>query len=693
MKVLFAVSSEEISEKIIKRYQKEYKEILSYKNVYYFNAILKEIQKDKTYDRIVISEDLEPFANNNYDTIDKFIFDKLDSISDEAHDNQGKETAIILICTERRTKGSSILLKLFGIGIYNALLGNDRSMEQVCKLINRPRGKKEAKQYYQIDTEDVNYRAENENEVSELEIQNILTHFKKLGRNTDKYADSFNNIAAQYTEEQLKIIINCLPINVKAVLEERCPRYQEIMAVTGGARVGGTISSGQKLKNAGLRIDIIKNNEKQQMNGPIVIPSTLRTIKNGKSPNIQKAISKASNANVSNRNVAMNTATDTANSEKVVNANNIVNNTVSGAISVANNNENKTSSVASNTLNRSTNVANAQPAGRTIVGRRVVQAGTTTPQINTVENEIEENQDQETVKKGRGRPRKILSPEDIKPKGKRGRPRKVEPEEENALPGLEEENILPGLDDTMLPGMEEISTPEENTTLNEKPVSNNTSQEASEDDLSNLLPGLEDDDINSLLPDLDDTMLPGMEENLDSEMDSTLPGVEEDTSGLEGQENVSDLDEEDDGLLPGIEEIPEEAENISNVRNNNSRNSVASNSQNQAQVNSVASDDISNLLPETDFGEDEEGLTEEVSLPGLDELDDFEDINQVNEPEDDLDGLLPGIEESAMENNQANADEVVDYNDEEDLLPGLDEEDETLLPGMGFEDDTNVLTQ
>ena len=63
----------EISEKIIKRYQKEYKEILSYKNVYYFNAILKEIQKDKTYDRIVISEDLEPLANNNYDTIDKFI--------------------------------------------------------------------------------------------------------------------------------------------------------------------------------------------------------------------------------------------------------------------------------------------------------------------------------------------------------------------------------------------------------------------------------------------------------------------------------------------------------------------------------------------------------------------------------------------------------------------------------------------
>ena len=46
MKVLFAVSNEEISENIVKKkYQREYKEIISYKNVYYFNAILKELQK------------------------------------------------------------------------------------------------------------------------------------------------------------------------------------------------------------------------------------------------------------------------------------------------------------------------------------------------------------------------------------------------------------------------------------------------------------------------------------------------------------------------------------------------------------------------------------------------------------------------------------------------------------------------
>ncbi|MCI8481865.1 MAG: hypothetical protein HFJ27_01980, partial [Clostridia bacterium] len=120
MKVLFAVSNDSISDSIVKKYQKDYKEIISYKNVYYFNAIQKEIQRDKTYDRIVISEDLEPFANNDYEAIDRFIFDKLDSISDEATDNKGEDTPIILICSDRRAKSEQLLVKLFGIGIYSA---------------------------------------------------------------------------------------------------------------------------------------------------------------------------------------------------------------------------------------------------------------------------------------------------------------------------------------------------------------------------------------------------------------------------------------------------------------------------------------------------------------------------------------------------------------------------------------------
>ena len=116
MKVLFAVHDEKVSLSIVKKYQREYKEIISYKNVYYYNAIIKELQRDKTYDRIIIDEELEEFTSTSYEEKDKFIFNKLDNITDEASNSKGKEIPIILICTERRTKGEDVLVKLFGIG-------------------------------------------------------------------------------------------------------------------------------------------------------------------------------------------------------------------------------------------------------------------------------------------------------------------------------------------------------------------------------------------------------------------------------------------------------------------------------------------------------------------------------------------------------------------------------------------------
>ena len=290
MKVLFAVSNENISNSIMKKYQEQHKEIISGKNVYYFNAIIKELQKDKSYDRIVISEDLEPFANNNYDTIDKFLFDKLDSISDEAANFVGGDIPIILISSDRRTKGEPILVKLFGIGIYSALLGNDRSIDMVCDLLNKPRTKKEAKSYYKIDSDDVEYKAESENEVSEAEIQNILTHYKRLGKNEEKYVESFASIASQYTDEQLKIIIRVLPLNVRAVLEEKSAQYQKLMtfadiqASGGSKKKSGYVSSYEKEKQRKKKevggVELIEKQLKaQKLSKPVIIPSTVNTSK------------------------------------------------------------------------------------------------------------------------------------------------------------------------------------------------------------------------------------------------------------------------------------------------------------------------------------------------------------------------------------------------------------------------------
>ena len=293
MKVLFAVNNESISESIIKKYQQEYKEIISSKNVYYFDAITRELQKDKSYDRIVISEDVEPFANNNYGVIDKFIFERLDSISDEATSNNGQDIPIILICADRRTKSESILVKLFGIGIYSALLGQDRTITKVCELINKPRSKKDAKIYYRIDSDDVDYKAESEGDVNEIEIQNILNHYKRLGKNEEEYVRSFDNIAEQYTDAQLKVICKFLPLNVKAVLEAESEKYQEL--ITFGT-VTPSISQGRikkqenyvpnqeyqenkkQKKNKDSKLDILeKNIGKSELTKPVIIPSVVDT--------------------------------------------------------------------------------------------------------------------------------------------------------------------------------------------------------------------------------------------------------------------------------------------------------------------------------------------------------------------------------------------------------------------------------
>ena len=281
MKVLFAINNDNVSNTIIKKYQKQYKEILSYKNVYYFNAILKELQKDKTYDRVVISEDLEPFANNDFDTIDKFIFEKLDKISDEATKQNGDDIEIILICSDRVNKSDSILVKFFSIGIYNAIIGNDRQIETVCSLINQPRTKKEAKIYYKIESNSVNYQLESENSVNETEVQNILAHYKRLGKNEDKYVDSFNTIVSQYTDEQLKVIIKCLPLNVRAVLEERSPKYQELATFAKDAK-GKASQTGYGARKSGPKKEAITSkllkddSDKTKITKPIVIPTAMK---------------------------------------------------------------------------------------------------------------------------------------------------------------------------------------------------------------------------------------------------------------------------------------------------------------------------------------------------------------------------------------------------------------------------------
>lgn len=487
MKVLFAVSNDKMSETIIKQYEKQYKEIINYKNVYYFNAILKELQRDKTYDRIVISEDLEQYASSDHEQMDNFIFGRLDSISDEASNVKGEDIPIILICEERRVKGEELLVKLFGIGIYNAIIGADRSINEVCRLINRPRSKKEAKIYYKIDSEDVLYEKNDENEVSELEIQNILAHYKKIGNDEQKIVDSFDSIASQYNNIQLKIICKFLPLNVRAVLEERSSRYLDIFAYDGisnSVRVNNkeekqlkkyqTMKKKQEEETKGTSEIMLKSNE-NTLREPVVIPSAM-----------------------------------SSNTKKVIK-------TVDPVIP-----EIKEES-------------EFEPIYNTEEEMPEESNNTNEEIINKIEEDKVETPVQ-PVKRGRGRPKKIVTEQpqvEQVPKRKRGRPRKNEV--------VEEESVLPG--------------------FSEEKLSNTVAEEENE----SILPGfsdLEQNNTTKLEPEEEDeTTLPGFaeEEETEDEYNSILPGF-----GQEENEKTEIYSKPENTVVP---QYKEDSENVSSVNN------------------------------------------------------------------------------------------------------------------------------
>ena len=459
MKILFAVNNEKISETIIKKFQQEYKEIILGKNVYYFNAIAKELQKDKSYDRIIISEDLEPFANNNFEVIDKFIFEKLDNISDEATSNDGQDIPIILICADRRTKSEPFLVKIFGIGVYSALLGSDRSIDKVCELINKPRTKKEAKVYYRVDSDEVDYKVESEGDVSEVELNNILNHYKSLGKNEEKYVESFDNIAAQYTDAQLRVICKFLPLNVKAVLEGNSQKYQELVTF-------GTVTPSSSDRGKGK-----KQQEPKYVPNSDYLNSKNKRLEVGKKDILERDIGKS---NLTKPIIIP----GGMNAKSVNKQESIVPETKDAIPQMPNNTSNTLQ--ANDIDSMFEDFDEVQPKNEPV---------TTAPKVET--NISEPVMENETVvveepKKRRGRPKKIQTVEEQEaannaeeaPKKKRGRPKKEKSEPEQEL-----SNVLPGIQEEETVNLFDLGNDEDSN----QNVNTNTSSEM-------ILPGFDDDD-------------------------------------------------------------------------------------------------------------------------------------------------------------------------------------------------------
>ena len=219
MKVLFGLNNDDTVKGIVELYEKKYNEKLEYKNVYYFKQFIQELSSGG-YDRAVVLEELEKFPTSNLAQIDDYLFKNIDSMTDVFD-----AKSIVYISSDRRKLGDEFLSKLFNLGLYNTLTGQDRTKGKVCERIKTPFLKKDVKKYYDnVAGQDIYKSAE----VSEIEIQRIITYYQNQNGATEKYNEIFDRIAAQYTDEQLKVIINFLPADVRQHLSFNNEKYKSL---------------------------------------------------------------------------------------------------------------------------------------------------------------------------------------------------------------------------------------------------------------------------------------------------------------------------------------------------------------------------------------------------------------------------------------------------------------------------------
>lgn len=279
-----------------------------------------------------------------------------------------------------------------------------------------------------------------------MEIQNIRAHYKKLGKNETSYVDSFNSIAEQYTDSQLKVIIKFLPLNVRAVLETKSPKYQSLMSF-GGAKT--KVPAKDTKKEEALKIDFIENQtNKPKMTKPVIVPSAVDT------KNVTK---------LSRKQALENTKTE----------------------------PNKASEKSQTKGKNKVELENEDINLQDLLDAQLDEAKPIAK--NKVETKEEENK-VEAPKRGRGRPKKIVDNIEeenkvVTPKRGRGRPKKVveekvEEEKTQLQDNVNLFDLYEEAEQTVLPGLEE--------TMEQK--------------IDNLLPGFEElEQKESILPGLDET--------------------------------------------------------------------------------------------------------------------------------------------------------------------------------------------
>ena len=259
MKVLFAIRDDNnIVDTIVRKYQRDYNKKLVYKEVKNFTAILRELQQNNNYDRIVIGDDIDEKINKS-ENKSKLILTKLKSIRSVALKDD-KQIPIIFF-----TDNNKLTNYLYELNIYNGIIGTDITKKRIYELMLKPRNKLQAKDYYRINDEVGNKAKKTIEKVNKKNVENkirkdekkvvkseknkivdtnkeksnnlvsyvekAIKYLNQVGLDEEKYVKKFDNICSKLSKEELQVVIKSLSLRTKKILKNNSSKYNKLISV------------------------------------------------------------------------------------------------------------------------------------------------------------------------------------------------------------------------------------------------------------------------------------------------------------------------------------------------------------------------------------------------------------------------------------------------------------------------------
>ena len=248
MKVLFAIRDDNnIVDTIARKYQRDYGKKLVYKEVNDFSAILRELQQNNNYDRIIISDDIDSKINKSENKM-KLILSKLKSIRDIAVKNDKKIPIIFLGNNKKMAK------YLYDLNIYDGIIESDITKKKIYDLILKPRNKVQSKEYYgikDVQKNNINTSLERSNEKENKKKKNVTTkasdnvekkgeskeisevekaikYLNQLNLPEEKYIKKFESICTKFNPQELQSIIKALSLRTKKILKNNSTNYNKL---------------------------------------------------------------------------------------------------------------------------------------------------------------------------------------------------------------------------------------------------------------------------------------------------------------------------------------------------------------------------------------------------------------------------------------------------------------------------------